>query len=62
MKKETNKMLIIINALLGVTGLILIVISIVGESNSNWVLAAGLGCVALGSVINIISMVKNNNK
>ena len=62
MKKETNKMLLIISAILGMAALILIVISIVGEFKSNWVLAAGLGCVVLGSVINIISTIKNKKK
>ena len=62
MKKETNKMLLIISAILGVAALILIAISIVGKFKSNWVLAAGLGCVVLGSLINIISMIKNKKK
>ena len=62
MKKETNQTLLIISAILGVTALILIVISIVGEFKTNWVLAAGLGCVALGSLINTISIIKNKKK
>ena len=62
MKKETNQTLLIISAILGVTALILIVISIVGEFKTNWVLAAGLGCVALGSLINTISIIRNKNK
>ena len=62
MKKETNIMLYIISAILGVVGLILIVISIVGEFKSNWGLTSGLGCVALGSSLHIISMIKNKKK
>ena len=62
MKKETNKMLLIISAILGVAALILIVTSIVGDFKTNWVLAAGLGCVALGSLINFINMIKNKKK
>ena len=58
MKEGTNKMLMIISAILGVAALILIVVSIVGDFTTNWVLAAGLGCVALGSLINIIGMIK----
>ena len=58
MKKETNKMLLIISAITGVAALILIVISIVGEVKTNWVLTAGLGCAALGSLINTFSMIK----
>ena len=55
-------MLLIISAILGVAALILIVVSIVGDFKTNWVLAAGLGCVAFGTLINIISMVKKKNK
>ena len=61
MKKETNAMLLIISAILGVAALVLIVVSIVGEFKTNWVLAAGLGCVALGSLINFIK-IKNKKK
>ena len=62
MKKETNIMLLIISAILGVVGLILIVISIVGEPKSNYGLTSGLGCVALGSSLHIISMIINKKK
>ena len=62
MKKDTNKTLMIISAILGVVALILIVISIVGEFKTNWVLVAGLGCVAIGSLINTISTIKNKKK
>ena len=60
--KRTNKMLLIISAVLGVAALILIVISIAGDFKTNWVLAAGLGCAAFGSLINVISMIKNKRK
>ena len=59
MKKEIKNMLLIISALLGVAALALIVISIVGEFKTNWVLVAGLGCIALGNLINIICIIKN---
>ena len=59
MKKETKNALLIISAILGVAAIILIVISMVGEFKTNWVLAAGLGCVALGSLINVVSIIKN---
>jgi hypothetical protein len=62
MKKDTNKTLMIISAILGVAALILIVISIVGEFKTNWVLVTGLGCVAIGSLINTISTIKNKKK
>ena len=58
MKKETIIMLYIISAIVGVVGLIFIVISIVGEFKSNWGLTSRLGCVALGSSLHIISMIK----
>ncbi len=35
MKKETNTMLLIISAILGVAALVLIVVSIVGEFKTN---------------------------
>ena len=62
MKKETNTMLLIISAILGVAALVLIVVSIVGEFKTNWVLAAGLGCAALGSLITSISIIKDKKK
>ncbi len=62
MKKETSKMLMIISAILGVAALILIVVSIVGDFKTNWVLTAGLGCIVLGSLINIINMIRKKKK
>lgn len=62
MKKETNKILLLISTILGVAALILIVISIIGEFKTNWVLNAGLGCVVLGNLINVISIIKNKDK
>ena len=56
---KTGKMLIIISAVLGILALVLISISIFGNFKSNWVLAAGLFCVAIGSICNIIQLVKN---
>ena len=58
MKNKT----LLISAILGVAALILILMSIVGEFKTNWVLAAGLGCVVLGSLINTISLIKNRKK
>ena len=58
MKLQT-KTLLVISALLGIAAVILIVISMIGQFETNWVLAAGLGCVALGSLINFISIFKN---
>ena len=62
MRKDRNKILLVISAILGVAAIILIVISIVGKFKTNWVLAAGLGCAALGSLINTISIIKNKKK
>ena len=59
MRKEIKTTLLIISALLGVAALVLIVLSIVGEFKTNWVLTAGLGCIALGNLINIIILIKN---
>ena len=59
MEKLQTKTLLVISALLGIAAVILIVISMIGQFETNWVLAAGLGCVALGSLINFISIFKN---
>ena len=59
MVKLQTKTLLVISALLGIAAVILIVISMIGQFETNWVLAAGLGCVALGSLINFISIFKN---
>ena len=62
MKKETNRFLLIISAILGAAALILIGISIAGELKTNRVLAAGLGCVALGTLLNTISIIRNRKQ
>ena len=56
--KKGNKTILIISAVLGVAALILIVLSIIGEFATNWVLTAGLGCAALGSLIQIINEIR----
>ncbi len=59
MQKTADKTILIISAVLGVAALILIVLSIVGEFATNWVLTAGLGCAALGSLIQIMNGIRN---
>ena len=62
MKKEkTEKVLVTVSAVLGIVALILILISVFGDFKTNWVLAAGLFCVAVGSVCNIIHLLKGRN-
>ena len=57
--KPQTKTLLVISALLGIAAAVLIVISMVVQFETNRVLTAGLGCVALGSLINFISIFKN---
>lgn len=62
MKKEPKKMLQIVSIILSVAALILFVISIVDGFKTNGILAAGLGCAALGSLITTISITKDKKK
>ena len=56
MKK--NKLLLIISALLSVAALVLLLISIFGDFETNWVLSAGLFCVLLGNICILIAQRK----
>ena len=58
-KKSRNTLLMIASAGLGFAALVLILISVFGLSEANWVLTAGLFCVALGTLINIIRLMLN---
>ncbi len=58
-KKSRNTLLMIASAGLGLAALVLILISVFGSSETNWVLTAGLFCVALGTLINIIRLMLN---
>lgn len=59
---KQNKLLMIISVVLAVAALTLIIISIVGHFESNWVLTAGLACVVLGSILNLIQIRKKDKE
>ena len=61
--KTINTLLMIASAGLGVAALIFILISIFADPETNSVLTAGLACVALASLFNIIRLmlIKKNN-
>lgn len=58
----TNRILIVIEAVLGVSAVILLLISMFGNAASNLPLTCALGCVAGSGVINVISLVMKNKK
>ncbi len=58
----TNKILIAIEAVLGVSAIILLLISMFGNTASNLPLTCALACVAGSGVINVIHLVTKNKK
>lgn len=62
MKKEANKTLLISSVILGLAAIILITVSILGQFKTNWVLIAGLSCIVLGNIINVIAIIKSKKK
>ncbi len=59
MNRKTKTLLVIISAILGVAAITLILLSIFGHFETNWVLNAGLACAALGCFINVFNITKN---
>ena len=58
----TNKILITIEAVLGVSAIILLLISMFGNAATNLPLTCALACIAGSGVINVISLVKKKKK
>ena len=56
----TNKILIAIEAVLGVSAIILLLISMFGNAATNLPLTCALACIACSGVINVIYLVKKN--
>ena len=56
----TNKILIAIEAVLGVSAIILLLISMFGNTATNLPLTCALACIAGSGVINVIYLVKKN--
>lgn len=58
----TNRILIVIEAILGVSAITLLLISMFGNVASNLPLTVALGCIAGSGVINVIHLVRNRNR
>ena len=59
-KKTQDKLFMIVTLLLGIVGLALILASVFMEDEPRWVLTAGMAAVALGTILNLFRMRKNN--
>ena len=53
-KKTQDKLFMIVTLLLGIAGLALILTSVFMEDEPRWVLTAGMACVAMGTIMNMI--------
>ena len=53
-KKTWSKMFMIVTLLLGIAGLTLILTSVFMEDEPRWVLTAGMACVAIGTIMNML--------
>ena len=58
----TNKILMVIEAILGISAIILLLISMFGNLQTNLPLTCALGCTALSGVVNVIYLVRKNKK
>lgn len=58
----TNKILMVIEAILGISAITLLIISMFGNIQSNLPLTCALACTALSGVINVIYLVRKNRK
>lgn len=58
--KMTNKIIMVIEAILGISAIILLLISMFGNLQTNLPLTCALGCTALSGVINVICLVRKN--
>ena len=57
--KKRNVLITVVFTALGAAGILLILLSIFSEAASRWSLIAGLACVALGSICNIVLAVRS---
>ena len=58
----TNKILMVIEAILGISAITLLLISMFGNIQSKLPLTCALACTALSGVINVIYLVRKNRK
>ena len=59
--KKTDIIMLIVLCCAVIAGLIFILVSIFGKDNSKGMLIAGLLCVNIANVINIINLLKRSN-
>ena len=55
-KKTLNTLFMIASSILALAGLVFILISMFGDNEPSWVLSAGLLCVCVGNVFNVIRL------
>ena len=53
-KKTQDKLFMIVTLLLGIAGLALILASVFMEDEPRWVLTAGMACVVVGTILNMV--------
>ena len=57
-----NKVLLTVMAILGVTGLVLITLSMFKDTTSTHYLSGALSCIGVAAILNIIMLVKRNKE
>ena len=58
--QPVNNIMIAASIVLGVSGVILALVSMFGNTTASWPLPAALICVALGAALNIIQSARQN--
>lgn len=61
-KKTSNTLLIVSSGALAIGGLILLLISIFGETRDNWVLNFALAAILLSNLFNLIRLQRKRNE
>ena len=63
MKNSTaKKLFIVVEAVLGITAIILLLISMFGNIASNYPLTIGLGCVGMAGILNTVYLIKSRKE
>ncbi len=60
-QRTKEKLLLFISAIFGLAALVLILISLFGDFETNELLVVGIGCVVLGNLFNLMR-IRNNNQ
>ena len=61
-KKPLDILFMAVSLVFAVAGIVFVLISMFGGNGTDWALPAGLLCVCLGNLFNLIRMVTNRNK